>query len=110
MTQHSIDILASRLVVSNHIHESSSQSRSRGFKSSSRTRQDRTANGDIGMYSINHIETRVDANGQVSSSQERIVEGATSRAGTREGDEGLDLNGKGGISKTVEFEFHESEV
>jgi hypothetical protein len=63
------------------------------------------------MYSMNHIETRVDANGQVSSSQERIVDGAASRTGTIEGDDGSDLNGKvRGISKTVEFEFHESSV
>lgn len=36
---------------------------------------------------------------------------AASRGVTIEGDESLDLNGKGGgISKTVEFEFHESAV
>lgn len=63
------------------------------------------------MYSMNHVETRVDANGQVSSSQERIVSGVTSYAGTREGDECSDEVGNGkGISKTVEFEFHESAV
>ena len=60
---------------------------------------------------MNHIETRVDANGNVSSSQERIVNSFASREGTMEGDESLDFNGKGGgISKTVEFEFHESAV
>jgi hypothetical protein len=58
------------------------------------------------MYSMNHIETRVDANGNISSSQERIVDRAEI-----EGDDGLDMDGKGGgISKTVEFEFHESAV
>ena len=58
---------------------------------------------------MNHVETRVDANGNISSSQERIVDGKASREGMREGGESLDLNGKGGgISKTVEFEFHES--
>jgi len=63
------------------------------------------------MYSMNHIETRIDANGNFSSSQERIVNGIISREGTREGGESLDFNGKdGGISKTVEFEFHESAV
>jgi hypothetical protein len=61
------------------------------------------------MYSMSHIETRIDANGNISSSQERIVNGVASREGMGEGDESLDLNGKGGgISKTVEFEFHES--
>ena len=107
----SIDILASKLVVSNHIYENSSQGPSRGFKSSSGTRKDRTTNGDIRIYSMNHIETRVDANGNIYSSQERIVDQAASREATIEGDDGLNLNGKGGgISKTVEFEFHESAV
>jgi len=63
------------------------------------------------MYSMNNIETRVDANGQVSSSQERIIDGIASQAGKGESGEGFDINGKhGGISKTVEFEFHESAV
>lgn len=102
-----IDILASRLKVSNHIHESSSQSRSHGYKSGAGTRKGRTTKGEIRLYSINNIETRVDANGQVSSSQERIIDGKNSRAGTREGEENVIGNGVG-ISKTVEFEFHES--
>lgn len=60
---------------------------------------------------MNHIETRVDASGNMSSSQERIVNSVASREGTTEGDDSLDLSGKGGgISKTVEFEFHESAV
>jgi hypothetical protein len=63
------------------------------------------------MYSMNNIETRVDANGQVSSSQERIIDGIASHAGTGEGGEGFGIKEKhGGISKTVEFEFHESAV
>jgi hypothetical protein len=63
------------------------------------------------MYSINNIETRVDANGQVSSSQERMIDGIATHAGTREGGEGFDINGKyGGISKTVEFQCHGSAV
>lgn len=93
--------------VSNHIHESSSQSRSHGYKSGAGTRKGRTTKGEIRLYSINNIETRVDANGQVSSSQERIIDGKNSRAGTREGEENVIGNGVG-ISKTVEFEFHES--
>jgi len=104
-----IDILASRLQVANHINESTSQTRSHGFNRG--TGRNRNTKGEIGMYSINHVETRVDANGQVSSSQERIVSGVASSAGTREGDESLDEVGHGkGISKTVEFEFHESAV
>jgi hypothetical protein len=60
---------------------------------------------------MNNIETRVDANGQVSSSQERIIDGIASHAGTGEGSDEFDENGKhGGISKTVEFEFRESAV
>jgi hypothetical protein len=63
------------------------------------------------MYSMNNVETRVDANGQVFSSQERIIDGIASHSGTGEGSEGFDINGKhGGISKTVEFEFHEFAV
>ena len=69
---------------------------------------------DIALYSMNHVETRVDANGEVSSSQERIVQvTGPSRAGTFDADDEAERerNGKGGgISKTVEFEFHESAV
>jgi hypothetical protein len=58
---------------------------------------------------MNHIETRVDAKHQTTSSQERIIGVTASRAGTREADEGSDPNiPSGGISKTVEFDFHES--
>jgi hypothetical protein len=64
------------------------------------------------MYSMNHIETRVDAQGPLSSSQERIVEGAApSRLDARESEGSSEVDRKnGGISKTVEFEFHESAV
>ncbi|KAH6675912.1 hypothetical protein B0J14DRAFT_374150 [Halenospora varia] len=106
-----MDILASRLQVSNHINESSSQGRSHGFKSGSRTRKGRTIKGEIGMYSMNHIESRIVANGEASSSQERITDSLASSTGASEGDEALDVIGNGrGISKTVEFEFHESVV
>jgi hypothetical protein len=64
---------------------------------------------NIQMYNVSHIETRVDAQGNISSSQERIVERSQSGSGTPEA-EGLDLDRKGGINKTVEFEFHESSV
>jgi len=98
----SIDILASRLVVANHIHESSSQSRA--YKSS--RGQTRTTTNDVAMYSMNGVETRVNAD-PVSSSQERIVDAATERG---ESAEGSDLDRKGGINKTVEFEIHEYSV
>jgi len=98
----SIDILASRLVVANHIHESSSQSRA--YKSS--RGQHKTAINDVPMYSMNGVETRVNAD-PISSSQERIVDSATERPLSGEGS---DLDRKGGISKTVEFEIHEYTV
>jgi len=60
-------------------------------------------NGEIGMYPMSPIETRVDANGQVSSSQERIVDGASSNGRSMHHESDLD-----GINKTVEFEFYES--
>lgn len=118
LTSSSIDILASKLVVANHIHESSSQSRgNRAYIKSSGGRTRRHNNtrmrGDdnIQMYNVSHIETRVDAQGNISSSQERIVERERSQSGsgTLEAEE-LDLDRKGGINKTVEFEFHESSV
>jgi hypothetical protein len=65
------------------------------------------------MYSMNNIETRVDAK-PLSSSQERIViveGGSPSRLDTRESEGSSEMDRKsGGISKTVEFEFHESAV
>ena len=65
--------------------------------------------GEIGLYSLNHIKTRVDANGQASSSQERIVDGVASCAGTGEVEKGSDIVGNGlVINKTVEVEFLES--
>jgi hypothetical protein len=104
----SIDILASKLVVTNHIHESSSQ-RSRQQKNLSNRR---TKNGlsDISMYPVSHIETRVDAHGLRSSSQELIIEGTPSHTGTNKSSEEVDeYQGKNGaITKTVEFDFHDS--
>jgi hypothetical protein len=63
------------------------------------------------MYNVSQLETRVDAQGNISSSQERIVERKRSQSGsgTLEAEE-LDLHRKGGIHRTVEFEFHESSV
>ncbi|KAH7402982.1 hypothetical protein BKA64DRAFT_694057 [Cadophora sp. MPI-SDFR-AT-0126] len=106
-----MDILASRLQALNHVHESSSQSRNHGFKYGSGTRRGRTIKGEIEMYSMNLMESRIVANCGTSTSQERIVDAVPSSARTREGDEVLDMMGKGGgISKTVEFEFHESSM
>ena len=54
---------------------------------------------------MNNIETRVNAPGAPSSSQERIVE--TGHRG--ESDTSWESDGKtGGINKTVEFVFHDS--
>ncbi len=105
----SIDILASKLVVTNHIHESSSQSRSRQINNTS-SRKHTNGLSDISIYPGSHVETRVDAHGVMSSSQERIFEGTLSQAGTHHSSEEIyELQQKGGaITKTVEFDFHES--
>lgn len=104
----SIDILASKLVVTNHINQSSSE-RSRQQKISSNRR---TKNGisDISMYPVSHIETRVDTHGLRSSSQELIIEDTPSHAGTNKSSEEVnEYQGKNGtITKTVEFDFHDS--
>ena len=62
------------------------------------------------MYPVSHIETRVDAHGLRSSSQELIIEGTPSHAGTdKSGEEVDEYQGKNGaITKTVEFDFHDS--
>ena len=105
----SIDILASKLVVSNHIHESSSQSRSRNFNNASSRKQNNGLSG-ISMYPISHVETRVDAHGGMSSSQERIFQSTVSQAGTHNSnEESQEFQQKDGvITKTVEFDFHDS--
>jgi len=69
---------------------------------------------NIQMYNVSRIETRVDAQGNISSPQERIMERVErerphSGSGTLEAEE-LDLDWKSGINKTVEFEFHEPSV
>jgi hypothetical protein len=104
----SIDILASKLIMTNHIQECSSQSRSRQLHAS--IQKHGLGTSRISMYPISHIETRVDAHNILSSSQEQIVQGTVSSAGTRkssgETEEFQDKNGT--ITKTVEFEFHDS--
>lgn len=64
------------------------------------------------MYSMNHIETRVEAHHQPTSSQERIIDAsAPSRQETRESEGSGEMDSKSGvISKTVEFDFHVSSV
>ncbi|KAH8751798.1 hypothetical protein F5882DRAFT_340026 [Hyaloscypha sp. PMI_1271] len=104
-----IDILASKLVVSNHIHESSSQSRSRNLNNAS-SRKQNNGLSSISMYPISHVETRVDAHGGMSSSQERIFQSTVSQAGTHNSnEESQEFQQKDGvITKTVEFDFHDS--
>jgi hypothetical protein len=104
LTQHSIDILAAKSLVSgDHRQYSSSHSKSHGLDKGKRGYAG--AGVTQGVYSMNNIETRVDANA-LSSSRERIV-----RTGSRgPGEDSFEGDGKaGGISKTVEFVFHESE-
>jgi len=66
------------------------------------------------MYPISTVETRVDAQGNKSSSQERIFRRAHSSAGTDGENDADDFElvnpTHGGINKTVDFEFHVSEV
>jgi hypothetical protein len=105
----SIDILASKLVVTNHIKSSNDASHANchGGKSTSKTHRS-PPNQDISLYSINHIETRVEAKngahrkGKMTDSRERIIEVEASSIN----DYG-DIKGDG-INKTVEFEFTES--
>jgi hypothetical protein len=106
----SIDILASKIIITNHIQECSSQSRSRQLNAS--IRKHGLAASKISMYPMSHVETRVDARGVPSSSQEKIVEGTVSRAGTRKSSEDIEefQHKNGAITKTVEFEFHDSAV
>lgn len=105
-----IDILASKIIITNHIQECSSQSRSRQLNAS--IRKHGLAASKISMYPMSHVETRVDARGVPSSSQEKIVEGTVSRAGTRKSSEDIEefQHKNGAITKTVEFEFHDSAV
>ncbi|KAH6705323.1 hypothetical protein BKA61DRAFT_147726 [Leptodontidium sp. MPI-SDFR-AT-0119] len=104
-----IDILASKLVVTNHIHEYSSRSRGQQLNNSNR-KQANDGTSDISMYPVPHVKTRVSA---MTSSQERILEesnGTTSRNGTRgKSEEGVyefanhKASADGTILRTVEF-------
>lgn len=106
-----IDILASKLVITNHIHNSSSHTRPYG--KSGPHQNGGTGPRDATMYSMNNIATTIDAAGPLANSRERIVEvSRPSRLDTRGSEEGSsEIDRKdGGISKTVEFEFRESAV
>ncbi|KAN0112396.1 hypothetical protein V8E51_005347 [Hyaloscypha variabilis] len=108
-----IDILASRLIFGNRNHESSTQSRSQHFTNSQNHKNITPAQGfdDIPMYPVGHVETRVDARGIVSTSQEQIIDRSVSRfEGRSSGEESQHKGAGGNIVKTVEFEFHDSAV
>jgi hypothetical protein len=62
-----------------------------------------------GVYSMTNIETRVDAGGTTSSSQERIVEASALGTGHHHSRAFEADSRGGGINKTVEFVFHDSE-
>jgi hypothetical protein len=84
-------------------------SRNRGGYGGSRTRvadmktpKGNWSGAEQGAYSMTNIETLVDTDGPVSSSQERIVSTVSAA-------DSFGANGKGGgINKTVEFMFHDS--
>jgi hypothetical protein len=125
--------MGSKLIVANYINETSSNSRSRRHggtthgvelttsndgviyptnrKSASRIKSINggTSVGQGPMYPLSSIETRVNAHGTCSSSEERII-----GAGRSENDENRDPFNEdlksGGINKTFEFEFHETSV
>ena len=131
-----IDIMGSRLMVQNHMHETSSNTRSRvkngaigaefstandgsiypnNFSSHKAGSRIRTFNGGTSVgqgpsYPLSSIETTVDARHDKSSSEERII-GAESRQDNDDVRDPFSEEVKsGGISKTVEFEFHETTV
>ncbi|KAE9376040.1 hypothetical protein N431DRAFT_464098 [Stipitochalara longipes BDJ] len=107
-----IDILASRLIFNNRIHESSSHSRSQHFTNQPHKNGNTTPGfEDITMYPVGHVETRIDARGIVSTSQEQIIDRSNSRFdGRSSGEESQHKGAAGNIVKTVEFEFHDSAV
>ncbi len=125
--------MGSKLMVANYINETSSNNRSRrnggtahlvefttsndgAIYPTNRTSASRiksvnggTSVGQGPMYPLSSIETRVNAHGNHSSSEERII-----RADLSENDDNKDpFNDDlkaGGINKTVEFDFHETSV
>ena len=62
------------------------------------------------MYPVGHVETRVDARGMVSTSQEQIIGDRDREGFERSEDEESQFKGKGNIVKTVEFELRDSAV
>ena len=65
--------------------------------------------GKAPMYPLSSIETRVNAHGIHSTSEERIIGEDHSENGDSKDPFNEDSK-PGGISKTVEFEFHETSV
>ncbi|KAH8663418.1 hypothetical protein BGZ60DRAFT_540909 [Tricladium varicosporioides] len=96
-----VDILASRVIATNHAYSTSLHNHVGYHKSGRRIGGDRV----IALHSINQIETRVTASAQISSSQESIVE---RERGEALEEEGGDKDRKSEIAKVVEFGFHES--
>jgi len=62
------------------------------------------------MYPVRHVETRVDARGMVSTSQEQIIDRERERFEGRSSGEESHFKGARNIVKTVEFEFRDSAV
>jgi len=111
---YSIDILAAKsLVHKDHRQGTSSHDKSGagiggGLSKNKGKKSYGGSGGPQGVYSMNNIETRIHANGVLSSSRERIV--GVEQHGDGDGDGSWDSDGKtGGINKTVEFVFHESD-
>ncbi|RFU27559.1 hypothetical protein B7463_g8776, partial [Scytalidium lignicola] len=108
-----IDILASKYVLSAQSNYNNSSSGRNQRSDPSQIFRTRRGSTEIGLYSMNAVETRVDAKTVASSSQERIVEDMQSAAATLDGEEGSserDRDAHEVIKKTVEFEFHEHSV
>ena len=91
--------------MTNHIH-SSDQSRHYGAKSSSQRKGTKKSGQDIPMYSMNHVETRIEARngtkkaGSSTSSQEHII--------GMDAESASDYGNMKGISRTVDFEVRET--
>jgi hypothetical protein len=121
--------MASKLMAAVHVSETSSKSRSRRHGANNHGVELTTSNDGIiypnnrksgsriksinggtsvrqgTMYPLSSIETRVNAQGTHSSSEERII------GGNEDNRDPFNEDGKsGGINKTVEFEFHETSV
>jgi hypothetical protein len=120
-------------MLANYVNETSSKSRSRRNAGTTHGIEFTTANdgaiyatnrksasriksinggrnvGQGPMYPLSSIETRVNAHGTQSSSEERII--GVGPLGNNENRDPFNEDLKlGGINKTVEFKFHETSV